>query len=101
MLYTLSVPGTIEDVAEVRVLEWHRRVGDAFAAGDLLVELETHKVVIEVRAGKPGVLRAVICAAGDWQKVGHSFAVLSDTADEAIPDPLDAADPLPVAFEIV
>jgi pyruvate/2-oxoglutarate dehydrogenase complex dihydrolipoamide acyltransferase (E2) component len=101
MIYSLSVPGTIEDVTEVRVLEWHRGMGDAFDAGDLLVELETHKVVIEVRAGKSGVLRMIICAAGDWQKIGHGLALLSDTAAERLPDPADATDPMPVAFEIV
>lgn len=59
MIYLLAVPGPIEDVEEVRVLEWHGEPGHAFAAGDLIVELETHKALVEVRAGQPGVMRRI------------------------------------------
>jgi pyruvate/2-oxoglutarate dehydrogenase complex dihydrolipoamide acyltransferase (E2) component len=101
MIYRLVVPGPIEDVEEVRVLEWHCKPGDAFAPGAMLVELETHKAVVEVRAGQPGVLRSVLCAAGAWQRIGEALAVLSDTQAETVPDPLEGAVALPVAFEIV
>lgn len=101
MIYRLVVPGPIEDVEEVRVLEWHCKSGDAFVPGAMLVELETHKAVVEVRAAQPGVLRSVLCAAGAWQRIGETLAVLSDTAAETLPDPLEGAQPLPVAFEIV
>jgi len=95
MIYRLIVPGPIEDVEEVRVLEWHCKPGAAFVPGAMLVELETHKAVVEVRAGQPGVLRSVLCVAGAWQR-------LADTPDEALPDPLeDGAAALAVAFEIV
>jgi len=102
MIYRLIVPGPIEDVEEVRVLEWHCKPGAAFVPGAMLVELETHKAVVEVRAGQPGVLRSVLCVAGAWQRIGEALAVLADTPDEALPDPLeDGAAALAVAFEIV
>jgi pyruvate/2-oxoglutarate dehydrogenase complex dihydrolipoamide acyltransferase (E2) component len=101
MIYQLAVPGPIEDVEEVRVLEWHGAVGKAIAPGDLIVELETHKAVVEIRAGQPGVLRAILSEAGGWQQLGKPLALLSDAADE----PLTAMPPedcelLPVDFEI-
>lgn len=100
MIYKLCVPGPIEDVEEVRVLEWHAGEGDLVAAGEMLVELETHKAVVEVRAGQPGVLRQVTCQAGDWQALGSPLAVLSDTADEPLPAaPGELAD-WPVDFEV-
>jgi pyruvate/2-oxoglutarate dehydrogenase complex dihydrolipoamide acyltransferase (E2) component len=102
MIYRLIVPGPIEDVEEVRILEWHGKPGAAFGSGAMLVELETHKAVVEVRAGQPGVLRSVLCAAGEWQRIGEALAVLSDTPDEALPDPAErGAAALAVAFEIV
>ena len=55
MIYQLLVPGPIKNVAEVRILEWHGAPGKVFSPGDLIVELETHKAVIEVRAGQRGV----------------------------------------------
>lgn len=100
MIYQLVVPGPIEDVEEVRVLEWHGAAGRVFAAGEMIVELETHKAVVEVRAGQPGVLRGVFCAAGDWQKIGRPLAVLSDRSDEPLPDSPDGLGPLLVEFEI-
>jgi pyruvate/2-oxoglutarate dehydrogenase complex dihydrolipoamide acyltransferase (E2) component len=100
MLYNLTVPGPIEDVEEVRVLEWHGDPGHAFAPGDLVVELETHKALVEVRAGQPGVLRRIICQAGDWQALGEPVAVFSDTAEEPLSEHDEGLSPLPVAFEV-
>jgi pyruvate/2-oxoglutarate dehydrogenase complex dihydrolipoamide acyltransferase (E2) component len=101
MIYQLVVPGPIEDVEEVRVLEWHREEGGAFEAGTLLVELETHKAVVEVRPEQAGVLRCILCRPGDWRQIGQPLALLSDAPDEALPE---AAGPdverLPVAFDV-
>lgn len=100
MIYTLTVPGPIEDVEEVRVLEWHGVVGHAFAVGELVVELETHKALVEVRAGQPGTLRHIICAEGDWQALGAPLAVLSDGADETLPASPDGLAIMTVDFEV-
>jgi pyruvate/2-oxoglutarate dehydrogenase complex dihydrolipoamide acyltransferase (E2) component len=100
MIYTLTVPGPIEDVDEVRVLEWHGPIGHAFAVGELIVELETHKALVEVRAGQPGILRQTICAEGDWQAVGQPLAVLSDEPAEVLPASPDDLPMLAVEFEV-
>jgi pyruvate/2-oxoglutarate dehydrogenase complex dihydrolipoamide acyltransferase (E2) component len=100
MIYTLTVPGPIEDVDEVRVLEWHGAVGHAFAAGELIVELETHKALVEVRAGQDAILRQIVCAEGDWQAVGAPLAVLSDAPAEPLPASPDGLRMLAVDFEV-
>jgi pyruvate/2-oxoglutarate dehydrogenase complex dihydrolipoamide acyltransferase (E2) component len=100
MIYALTVPGPIEDVEEVRVLEWHGAPGRAFAAGELMVELETHKALVEVRAGEPGVLRQILCAEGDWQAVGLPLALLSQDAGEALPGTAEGLTALAVDFEV-
>jgi pyruvate/2-oxoglutarate dehydrogenase complex dihydrolipoamide acyltransferase (E2) component len=100
MIYFLAVPGPIEDVEEVRVLEWHGEPGRAFAPGDLVVELETHKALVEVRAGQAGVLRQLLCAEGDWQVVGAPLALLSDSTDEVLPDELEGFPAMAVEFEV-
>jgi len=101
MIYKLTVPGPIEDVEEVRVLEWHGAAGRRFAPGELIVELETHKAIVEVRAGQPGVLRRILCGPGDWQALGAPLALLSDDAGERLPDTMDELASWPVDFEIV
>ena len=102
MIYQLVVPGPIEDVEEIRVLEWHAGEGRAFASGELLVELETHKAIVEVRATRDGVLRRIVCPAGDWQKIGKALALLSDADGEGLPDDVGPGiETLPVEFEIL
>lgn len=97
MIYQLTVPAAVPGVDEIRILEWHGTPGTAFAAGDLVVELETHKAVVEVRAGQPGILRELKAEPGDWRGIGLALAVFSDQPDEAIEG--DAED-LAVEFEV-
>ena len=99
MIYQISVPA-VADVEEIRVLEWHGDLGHRFNKGDLIVELETHKAIVEVRAGQPGVLRKILSKSGNWQGIGLPLALLSDEQDEVLPDGDRAATDLPVDFEI-
>lgn len=100
MIYALGVPGPIEDVTELRVLQWHGEPGHAFAPGDLVVELETHKALVEVRSQQRGVLRLILSPEGDWQQIGRVLAVLSDSVDEPLPSVPDGLAALAVAFEV-
>ena len=101
MLYALVVPNTFDEVTELRVLDWHGKVGHTFAPGDLVVELETHKVVVEVRAGAAAVMRDILSQPGQWQKLGQPLAVLSDNVDELLPDSIQELQQPLVTFEIV
>jgi pyruvate/2-oxoglutarate dehydrogenase complex dihydrolipoamide acyltransferase (E2) component len=98
MIYKVSLQAVAPDVGEIRVLEWHGATGARFEAGDLIVELETHKALVEVRAGQPGVLRRVLAEAGDWARVGVPLAVFSDGEDEPAPDDVESAADLMVEF---
>jgi pyruvate/2-oxoglutarate dehydrogenase complex dihydrolipoamide acyltransferase (E2) component len=76
----------MEDTAELRVLQWHAAPGALLVHGALLVELETHKVVIEVRAGLPCILSRILCEEGGWYPSGASLALLSDSPGDALPE---------------
>jgi pyruvate/2-oxoglutarate dehydrogenase complex dihydrolipoamide acyltransferase (E2) component len=99
MLYKISVP-SVADVEEIRVLEWHGEVGHHFDAGDLMVELETHKAIVEVRAAQSGHLRRIFSESGKWQKIGLPLAIMSDDESESLPDNTEALSDLAVEFEI-
>ncbi len=86
MVYQITVPGPKEGADSFAVLEWHKDLGDTFGAGDLLVEIETQKSVIEVRTEGAGVVRRILCPAGEWRKPGQPLALVSDTALEPLPD---------------
>ena len=101
MLYKLILPGPIEDLAEVRVLEWHGEPGKEFNAGDLVVELDTHKAVVEMRASSKATLRRILVAAGEWQQVGAPLAVLSDRSDEPLPERAEELAQMGIMFEML
>ena len=101
MIYQLLVPAVVPGVEEIRVLEWHGELGTVFAPGDLIVELETHKAVVEARAGQIGVLREIKAAPGDWRQIGTPLALFSDSVDEALPDSAVSASDLVIEFDVI
>jgi pyruvate/2-oxoglutarate dehydrogenase complex dihydrolipoamide acyltransferase (E2) component len=96
----LSVPAAVPGVEEIRILEWHGDPGTAFESGDLIVELETHKAVVEVRAGQAGVLRLILAEPGDWRQIGVRLALFSDDGGEDMPDLDSEASDLVVEFDV-
>ncbi len=56
----VKVPQLSESVAEATMLQWKKKVGDTVAADDILIEIETDKVVLEVPAPSAGVLSEII-----------------------------------------
>jgi len=100
MIYQLIVPAAVPGVDEIRVLEWHGEAGRRFETGELIVELETHKAVVEVRAGQAGVLRQIVAEAGDWKGIGLSLAIFSDEDGEDIPLQGGESSDLTVEFEV-
>ncbi|CAN5503883.1 hypothetical protein BH10PSE17_BH10PSE17_25550 [soil metagenome] len=99
-MHKIVVPSLNADVREVRVLEWHCQPGDHFDAGELIVELETHKVVIEVRAVKAGWLRAILAEAGAWAGLDGPIALVSDDAEEPLTQDLGQATTFAVDFTL-
>ena len=60
----VKVPQLSESVAEATMLKWKKKVGDSVAADEILIEIETDKVVLEVPAPSAGVLSEILVADG-------------------------------------
>ncbi|MGA1665264.1 MAG: biotin/lipoyl-containing protein, partial [Burkholderiaceae bacterium] len=60
----VKVPQLSESVAEATLLQWKKQPGQAVAADEILIEIETDKVVLEVPAPAAGVLTEIIKADG-------------------------------------
>lgn len=56
----ILVPDLPESVADATVATWHKKPGDAVSRDEVLVEIETDKVVLEVPASADGILEAVL-----------------------------------------
>ncbi|MGB4357245.1 MAG: 2-oxoglutarate dehydrogenase complex dihydrolipoyllysine-residue succinyltransferase [Limnohabitans sp.] len=60
----VKVPQLSESVAEATMLQWKKKVGEAVAADEILIEIETDKVVLEVPAPSAGVMSEILVADG-------------------------------------
>ena len=60
----VKVPQLSESVAEATMLQWKKKVGDAIVIDEILIEIETDKVVLEVPAPSAGVLVELVVADG-------------------------------------
>ncbi|HEY5582187.1 MAG TPA: biotin/lipoyl-containing protein, partial [Rhodoferax sp.] len=60
----VKVPQLSESVAEATMLQWKRKVGDAVAVDEILIDIETDKVVLEVPAPSAGVIVEILVPDG-------------------------------------
>ena len=72
----VKVPQLSESVAEATMLQWKKKAGDTVAADEILIEIETDKVVLEVPAPAAGVLSEILVADGDPIEFGEPLVVL-------------------------
>ncbi len=80
MPVNIVVPEVGESIVDARIAKWLRQEGDAVAAGDPLVELETDKIDLEVSAPQAGVLSRIDHKDGEDVKVGDVLGVIDEAA---------------------
>ena len=93
MALEIKVPALGESVTEATVAKWLHKVGDAVAADEPLVELETDKVTVEVNAPASGTLSEIRVDAGATVGVGTLLGSLTEGAAPAKKTPAAAAQP--------
>ncbi|MGD0838243.1 MAG: 2-oxoglutarate dehydrogenase complex dihydrolipoyllysine-residue succinyltransferase [Polyangia bacterium] len=72
-----------ESVAAGTLAVWHKRPGDVVKAEETLAEIETDKVVLEIAAPGPGILREQLRQQGETVKRGDVIATLEPAGDSA------------------
>ena len=101
----VKVPQLSESVAEATLLQWHKKVGEAVARDENLIDVETDKVVLELPAPEAGVITQIIKADGSTVVAGEVIAILDTDASaqvsplevKAAPAPQSTNEPTPVA----
>ncbi|HAY41257.1 MAG TPA: dihydrolipoamide succinyltransferase, partial [Gammaproteobacteria bacterium] len=61
----IKVPVLPESISEATVALWHKKPGESVQMDDVIVEIETDKVVLEVPAEESGVLDEIIAKEGE------------------------------------
>ena len=79
----VMVPTLGESVTEATVSTWFKAVGDTVAQDEMLCELETEKVSVEVPAPAAGVLTEILAAEGTTVEANGKLAVLSSASGMA------------------
>lgn len=96
MSVEIIVPALGESVKEATVAKWLKKVGDAVAVDDALVELETDKVTLEVNAKSAGVLSEIKVQTGATVSVGAVLGSIG-TGSGAVSAPKPAEAPKPAS----
>ena len=91
MTMDITVPALGESVTEATVMRWNKAPGEAVAVDEILVELETDKIAVEVTAEAAGTLAEIVAAEGKDVEVGALLGRLepgeAPAADEGASEP--------------
>jgi 2-oxoglutarate dehydrogenase E2 component (dihydrolipoamide succinyltransferase) len=93
MTISIEAPTMGESITEATIASWVKKEGDKVEEDELIAELETDKINLEVTAPKAGVLTKIFKAEGDTINVGEVMAELDEsgsiiktTTSEAVQD---------------
>ena len=96
-IFEVKVPQLSESVAEATLLQWKKKVGDAVGQDEILIEIETDKVVLEVPAPSAGVLTEIVIADGGTVIAEQLIAKIDSTAVATAKPAAAAAAPVAAA----
>lgn len=83
MLVEVKVPVLSESIAEASLLTWHKKVGEAVARDENLIDVETDKVVLELPAPQAGVLAKIIKSDGESVTSDEVIALIDTEANNS------------------
>ncbi len=80
----IKVPELPESVADAMIANWYKQVGESINEDEVLVDLETDKVVLEVPTIKAGVIKEILFSVGDTVTAGQLLAVIDTSQQQAV-----------------
>lgn len=90
MSIKIIVPTLGESVSEATIAKWYKKPGDQVKVDELILELETEKVTLEVNAPANGIIESLAKNAGDSVEVGEEIGFIKEGAiGESIPTASD------------
>lgn len=99
----IKVPELAESITEGTISKWVKQEGELVREGDVVAELETDKVNVEISAEQSGVLKKILKEEGETVRVGEAIALLGEAADsgekEAVKEPVPDPPSKPIAEE--
>ncbi|WP_433473165.1 dihydrolipoamide acetyltransferase family protein [Spirillospora sp. CA-142024] len=93
----ILMPRLSDTMEEGVISSWQKQPGDEVAVGDVIVDIETDKAVMEYEAYEAGVLEKILVAEGESAAIGAPIAVIAPVGGAAAPAAEPAAEPAPAA----
>ena len=87
----IKMPRLSDTMEEGAISTWHKKPGDTVAVGDVLVEIETDKAVMEYEAYQAGTLAEILVPEGQNADIGAPIALLDDGSAGPAPSASDAS----------
>jgi 2-oxoglutarate dehydrogenase E2 component (dihydrolipoamide succinyltransferase) len=87
MSIEIKVPELPESVADAVIANWYKQVGEPIGVDEVLVDLETDKVILEVPVIKQGVVKEILFSVGDTVTAGQLLAVIDESAQAELSSP--------------
>ncbi|NQZ06581.1 MAG: dihydrolipoamide succinyltransferase, partial [Algicola sp.] len=85
MTTEIKVPVLPESVADATIATWHVKAGDAVSTDQILVDIETDKVVLEVAAPKDGVITEILQEEGATVLAEQLIGTMGAAGETAAP----------------
>ena len=96
-IFEVKVPQLSESVAEATLLQWKKKAGEYVAQDEILIEIETDKVVLEVPAPSAGILSEIVVANGGTVVSDALIAKIDSDGKGAAAPAAAASTPTPAA----
>lgn len=90
-MHDIIVPAMGESITEGTISKWVVKVGDTVGQGDLLLELETDKVNLEISAEQDGVITEILAQEGDTVKIGEAVGKIGAAGQAPVAQSAPAA----------
>lgn len=91
----ILMPRLSDTMEEGTISAWQKKVGDEIHAGDILVEIETDKALMDHQAYEDGVLTEILVAEGEVAPIGTPIARVRVAGEPETPAPAPAVEPAP------
>ena len=79
MLHEIIVPELAESTVEATVASWLKKEGEIITKGDVIIELDTDKVSLEIVAPSDGLIQSISKQEGETVKVGDILGIIDDS----------------------
>lgn len=83
MAIVIKMPALSPTMQSGKIIKWHKSVGEQIKVGEVLVEIETDKAIMEVEATDKGILGFIVSEACEYN-VGCTIAIIKNSIDEDI-----------------